>query len=94
MLFGDLAAGIFGRLFGKHVLVKETGKTLEGSIAFFWACLVLSLVLTYFININIYLLLIASLFAALAELYSCEIDDNLTVGIIAALAMTAFRNFI
>jgi len=52
------------------------------------------LVLTYFININIYLLLIASLFAALAELYSCEIDDNLTVGIIAALAMTAFRNFI
>jgi len=94
MLFGDLAAGIFGRLFGKHVLVKETGKTLEGSIAFFWACLVSSLVLTYFININIYLLLIASLFAALAELYSCEIDDNLTVGIIAALAMTAFRNFI
>jgi len=94
MLFGDMTAGIIGRAFGKRAGAKENKKTFEGFLAFFWAGFLLSLILTYFINLNVYLLLIGAFFAAIAELYSYKINDNLTVGIIAALAMTAFKTFI
>jgi len=94
MLFGDMMAGIIGKAFGKHIVVKENGKTFEGFLAFFWTGFFLSLVLTYFINLNIYLLLIGTFFAAIAELYLYKVDDNLTIGIISALAMTAFKMFI
>jgi dolichol kinase len=94
MIFGDLIAGIIGRLFGKHIVVRKTHKTIEGFLAFFWYCFIISLILTYFINLNIYLLLIASLFAAAAELFSYRIDDNLTVGLVAAISMAALRMFV
>lgn len=87
---GDPIAAIVGRRYGRTKLIH--GRSLEGSLAFFAASMVLSFVVLLLWHGNLspaHALAIASAAAAagaLAELLSLRIDDNLTVPLAAAAA--------
>jgi len=93
LAFGDPAASLIGKKFGRHKLVGQ--KSLEGSLAL-WAvgALVSALALPFIApsltGLAILKLSVGSaLAAALAELFTGPFDDNLTVPLAAALAATA-----
>lgn len=79
---GDPAAAIVGRAVGRVRIYK--GRTLEGSLAMFAVCLPVG----YFIaGVSWPAASLGALVAALAELYSGQIDDNLTVPILSGAAI-------
>jgi dolichol kinase len=89
-VFGDMAATLVGHFYGR-VKVAE-GKTLEGSAACFAACLCAGLVaLQTGLEINFQQVLLGSLAAAIVEVFSSPIDDNLTIPIFAGILMQAIR---
>lgn len=89
--FADPAAALVGRRWGKIQLYS--GRTLEGTTAFVLAgSLAAIAVMSIFSTLsNQHMLLFAlagSIPAAIAELYSKRIDDNLTIPIAAATGMS------
>ncbi len=79
----DNIASIVGKLFGRTKIFKK--KTLEGLIAFF----IVSLVITFFFQeLSIIKKIIISLLVSLIELFSGEIDDNLTVPLLSAILLS------
>ncbi|MDH5677748.1 MAG: hypothetical protein OEZ28_03945, partial [Nitrospinota bacterium] len=60
-------------------------KSLEGSVAMFVVCLWTGIYITKSVEIA----LVGALVAALTELYSFGLDDNLAVPIFSGLAMAA-----
>lgn len=82
LLLGDAASTIIGRKYGTHKLPFKTLKSFEGSLAFF---------IVGFAGSLIFLPALPAFFGSvsgmLTEAYS-PIDDNLTVPIVSALAMT------
>ena len=81
---GDPIAGIVGERF------RGRGKSLEGTVACFLACLLVGIFLSKTIlPIGIPLIVIGSLSAALVELLPLKINDNLTIPLLAATTMTA-----
>jgi len=90
MLFlslGDTAAELGGRYFGR---TKVFYRSLEGSAAFFLVAFSVALVILDDWRVA----LLGALVGALVELFSFELDDNLTVPIGSAVALTlAFHLF-
>lgn len=90
MLVGDAAAALVGRRYGRIVLID--GKSFEGALAFFVAALVAAAVVSAFVPVPASFpraAAVAALAAALAELAArrLRIDDNLSVPLVAALAL-------
>lgn len=84
LIFGDLAAKYFGILFGQR---KFFGKSLEGFLGYFVACLLSGFLATYFLELSFLVILIGAAVAAIVEVVPIGIDDNFTVGLISATAM-------
>jgi dolichol kinase len=88
--FGDSAAALVGKHFGRIKLVGP--RTLEGSLAAFNTCLIVSLFALwvspefgwYFTPAT---LLVGSLVATLSELFYLPLDDNFRIPVFAGLAM-------
>ncbi|MDH5476785.1 MAG: SEC59/DGK1/VTE5 family protein [Nitrospinota bacterium] len=80
---GDPAAAVVGKLFGSIRFGND--KSLEGSVAMFVVCLWTGIYITKSVEIA----LVGALVAALTELYSFGLDDNLAVPIFSGLAMAA-----
>ncbi len=78
---GDAAAELGGKNFGR---LKMFGKSLEGTTAFF----LVAFLIAYIVFENWKIALIGALVGALVELLSFELDDNLTVPIGSALALS------
>ena len=86
-VLGDAASSLIGKKFGKIKLIGK--KTLEGSIGFFIISLIAGIILVNLgLKLNYFIIFTGALAAALAELFSYKIDDNLTISIISALAMS------
>lgn len=85
-VFGDMAATLVGSKFGRVRVTSE--KTLEGGLACFTACLIVGLVmLASGFSILFLQVLLGALAAALIEIFSSPIDDNLTIPVFAGLLM-------
>jgi len=87
--FGDPAAAVVGRRFGRITLVN--GRTLIGSTAFVIAGTVAAtawLVLTWDVSLQsaVSMALVGAVVGAIAELFSRRIDDNLSIPVAATLA--------
>ena len=87
MLLRPGLAAIVGRSFGR---VRVFGKTLEGSLACFGACVLVSLLypgdpFTW------RMILGGALVATLFELLPIPLDDNLRISLSAGFAMTLLR---
>ncbi len=81
MVFGDLAAHIGGKLFGRTD-IGHTGKTLEGGAA----GAAVSLVVGTLALGSLAVALPMALTATIAELYTKDLDDNLFIILFAGLA--------
>lgn len=89
--FGDPFAAIIGRRFGRTPIVA--GRTLEGSLAFVlfaWLAGIAMLLRFWPDEPNrVIVALVAAVCGALAELFSGDLDDNLTIPLGAAFGATA-----
>lgn len=90
LIFGDLFAKIFGMAYGKHRLFD---KTWEGSLAYLAAAIIGVYVLTTTIPASMLLLVIGAITATLVEVLPLPIDDNFSVAVVSASAMTIAQNF-
>lgn len=84
IIFGDLLGKFFGLQYGK---VKIFNKTLEGSIAFFSACLMAGFIFSHYVNLPAFIWLIGALSATITELLPLGVDDNFSVPIVSASTM-------
>lgn len=89
LIFGDNLAGIVGRRFG---ITKVGNKSIEGSLTCFISCLAISLLLAKFLLFSLWIAIIGAFAATLFELIplrigKLEIDDNLSVALLASFAM-------
>jgi dolichol kinase len=82
-LVGDAAAAVVGRMLG-HTKWPKTGKTLEGTVAF---CLASLLVAALFIHFSWTARIAAVLVAAVAEALPIPLNDNLVVPFAAAAVL-------
>jgi len=92
LAFGDPIASFFGIRFGKDRIIGR--KTLQGTMAAFAVCAIITAVYCYFNNIMTERLLIVAplggLIGALAELAPIgKLDDNFTFPVISALLLSA-----
>lgn len=85
MLFGDWAAMLAGKRFGRHHIGH---RTLEGSLAMLVVCLITGFIARGFLPIAPLQILGGAAAATIAELASVKVDDNLTVGLAAAVVMS------
>ena len=86
--FGDSASGIVGTKYGKTKFFGGK-KSLEGSVAFFIACLIIGLILLNSprVALNLSTIFVGALVATLIEFISIRVDDNLSVPIISGIWM-------
>ena len=97
--FGDAFAALIGIPYGKHKLsVGNQNKSVEGSIAFVAAAVIVSIVYLWFRMPdalgewrNILGLVIVAVGAALAEVFSKEKWDNIFVPVVAAVGILIFK---
>ncbi|MDI6839640.1 MAG: SEC59/DGK1/VTE5 family protein [bacterium] len=90
--FGDAASGIVGVKYGRTKFFGGK-KSVEGSLAFFIACLIIGLILLNSprVSLNLTIIFIGAVVATLVELISIKIDDNLSVPIISGIWMQLFH---
>jgi glycerol-3-phosphate acyltransferase PlsY len=81
LILADTAAALVGKAIGK---VPIHGKTLEGSMAFFLTSLLIVLI---YPSLNRFSGSLAALGATLVELVPVEINDNLTIPLVAGAIM-------
>ena len=95
LIFADPIASVFGILFGKDKILPN--KSLQGSLAAFTVCYVITLVYGMrFSNPNINLLcfsLLAGVIGSFSELCSRYIDDNLSIPVISGLGLFLVNTF-
>jgi dolichol kinase len=87
LIVGDAAAAIVGRAIGR---TKIFGKSVEGSLACFFACLLMAWLypgdpFTWRMMLG------GSLAATLFELFPIPLDDNMRISLSAGFAMTLLR---
>ncbi|KPL03168.1 MAG: hypothetical protein AMJ90_03815 [candidate division Zixibacteria bacterium SM23_73_2] len=81
-IVGDVAAALVGRTFGR-VKVNDK-KTLEGSLAFFFMCILIVIAIPSF---PFWIGALGALVATLMEAVSFPLNDNLTVPLVSGMAM-------
>jgi acyl phosphate:glycerol-3-phosphate acyltransferase len=86
IVVGDTAGAIIGRLWGR---VRFRSKSLEGSISFFIACCLVSIVIP---GIPFWIKVMGALAATVVEAITLHIDDNLIVPITSAALMQVVVN--
>ena len=91
LIFGDLFAKFFGSEYGK---IKIWNKTLEGSIAFFCACLLAGYLLWPYVGLSPIVIVLGALVATFAELLPVGINDNFIVALSSAATMMILNNYI
>lgn len=84
IVVGDTAGAIIGRLWGR---VRFRNKSLEGSISFFLACCLVSLVIP---GVPYWIKIVGAFTATIVEALTFHIDDNLIVPVTAAAIMQVF----
>jgi len=90
LIFGDM----FGKFFGlQYAKVRVFDKTLEGSLAFFAGSLIAGYILWHYIDISLSIVIIGAIAATLTEMVPLGVDDNLTVSLISASAMSVVGVF-
>jgi dolichol kinase len=94
LIFADPMASIFGVYYGKDRLLPN--KTLQGTIAAFITCFVVTIIYLSIIQVQSHNIIIftflVSIFGALSELLSAfNIDDNLTIPVVSGLAITVLN---
>lgn len=83
---GDAFAGLVGERWGRH---KILSKSLEGSAAFFFSCVVVGLIFNFVvIDISFIVLIVGALCAAVVELLPLPVNDNLAIPLLSAAIMT------
>lgn len=82
IIAGDPASALIGRKFGRH---KFRTKSLEGSLAFLVAAILISLIMP---DIPLVVKLIGALVATITEAVSFNVDDNTTVPLVSGLVIT------
>jgi len=86
---GDLAAAIIGKRYGR---IKMKKKSLEGSLGFLLACLLIGIVLLVLrLKLSFGILFIGALTASIVELFSPGRKDNLTIPLFSGLIMQFVR---
>jgi dolichol kinase len=83
--FGDPAAEIAGRRWGRHRF--PNGKSLEGSLGCCFACMVVGLACTRILPLSPGVAIFGALAAAVAEVAPLPLGDNLFMAPLSALAM-------
>ncbi len=95
LVFADPIASFFGILFGRDKILPN--KSLQGSLAAFAVCYILSMVYgMHYSNPNINLLtfsLLAGLIGAVSELCSRFVDDNLSIPVISGVGLSVVNYF-
>ena len=91
IIFGDFFSKYFGMRFGR---IKVFDKTLEGSIAFFNACLASGFILLKFINFSFPVFMIGAFIATTMEVLPLGIDDNFSVSIVSASVMYILKGLL
>ena len=96
LIFADPIASFFGILYGKDKILPN--KSLQGTIAAFSVCYIVSLVYGLIHTGSSMNVLVFSIFGgligALSELCSQFVDDNLCIPVISGLGLTALNYFI
>ncbi len=82
IVVGDVGGALIGRRFGRHPLF---GKTWEGSLAFFLACIIFSPLV---LGLPLWGKLPAAVVATIIEVLPVKLDDNLTVPLGTACFLT------
>jgi len=77
---GDLFAKLIGVRFGTVKLLE--GRTLEGALGFLAGSLCAGTILSLLLPIDLHLLLVGAPSASLVEVFSRDLDENFTVGIV------------
>lgn len=90
LTFGDFFSKIFGVAFGRHRIFN---KTLEGSLAHFYACLIVGYVLSHYLAVLLPVYLSGAAAASLFELLPLGVDDNFSVSLLSASVMSLFKVF-
>ncbi len=85
LIYGDIFGKLFGLAFGKH---KILNKTLEGTLAYFGSVLIMGYILYTSLEISLIVLIIGGISAPLVEMFSMNVNDNLTVPLITGTIMT------
>lgn len=82
IITGDVAAALVGRTFGKLKTINQ--KTIEGSSAFLFSCLLIVWVIPDF---PFWIGVVGALVATVVEALPLPIDDNFTVPLFSGLVM-------
>jgi phytol kinase len=77
--FGDMAAALFGKKFGKVIVFRK--KTVIGTLTE----LIVNIIVGFFILQNVYIIIAMAFTATFVETFVSELDDNLLMPIFAAL---------
>jgi glycerol-3-phosphate acyltransferase PlsY len=89
---GDIFSKIIGIKFGKHRLLRD--RTLEGSMGFLGGSFMAGWVMYILLPVPTYATVAGPLFAAAVELFSMDLDDNFTVGIVTCGFLFALHYFL
>ena len=89
---GDMFSKIIGIKFGKHRLLRD--RTLEGSLGFLAGSFTAGWVICSLLPVPTYVVFAGPIFATGAELFSMDLDDNFTVGIVTSGFLFALHYFL
>ena len=89
---GDMFSKIIGIKFGKHRLLRD--RTLEGSLGFLAGSFMAGWVIFTLLPVPTYVAIAGPLFATAVELFSMDLDDNFTVGIVTSGFLFALHYFL
>jgi dolichol kinase len=88
---GDPVASNIGSRFGKHFMGK---KTLEGSLACLFSCLVVGLSISRLsLTMSPLVASYGAIYATLVEALPIDADDNFTMPLLSAIAMTVAQHY-
>ncbi len=92
LVVGDMSAALIGVAFGGETCVVKMGregkKSLEGSVAMFFACMICGLIGWWNVRFSDYAVLVGSICATLVELWEpLGLNDNITIPIFSGAAL-------
>jgi dolichol kinase len=91
LTIGDLYGKLIGIRFGRTPLVGK--RTLEGSLGYVTGALVAGTIMHAVVAFPVLYLAIGTVGAAAIELFSRDIDDNLTVGLLSGAILSVVKLF-